>query len=68
MFKTGINSARFDFSGLQEPNVFIKDGYDLQAMSTNGNNCVTSYIAKHKNKRVYGYYDYQKTMYIEEPA
>lgn len=63
---TGINGTPFDFSGMKEPKTFIEDGYDLQAMSANGRNHVTSYIAKHKGRRVYGYYDYQKAKYVEE--
>ncbi|MGX1195796.1 hypothetical protein [Metabacillus sp. SLBN-84] len=64
--KTGINGALFDFSGMKDPDTFIKDGYQLQAASTNGRNHVTSYIARLKNKRVYGFYDYQKGQYAEE--
>lgn len=66
--KTGINGTSFDFSGMKEPSAFLNDGYDLKAMSTNGRNHVTSYIAKHNERRVYGHYDYQKAEYIEEPA
>ncbi|WP_078598628.1 hypothetical protein [Evansella clarkii] len=58
----------FDFSNLKEPDQFQKEGYRLQAMSTNGNNHVTSYIAKKDNRRVYGYYNYQDAAYIEEPV
>lgn len=65
---TGINGTPFDFSGMKEPETFIKGGYNLQAMSTNGRNHVTSYLAKHKGKRVHGHYDYQKAEYIEEPT
>jgi septal ring-binding cell division protein DamX len=64
--KQGVNGALFDFSGMKEPEALIRDGYRLQASSTSGRNHVTSYIAKHKGRRVYGYYDYQKAEYIEE--
>lgn len=64
--KRGVNGALFDFSGMKEPEVLIRDGYQLQAASTNGRNHVTSYIAKRKGRRVYGHYDYQKAEYIEE--
>ncbi|MCC2248920.1 hypothetical protein JUJ52_02975 [Virgibacillus sp. AGTR] len=64
--KKGLNNAPFDFSDMKDPDAFVNNGYQLQAMSTNGNNLISSYIAKYKGKRIYGYYDYQKGEYIEE--
>lgn len=64
--KRGINGVLHDFSGMKEPEAFIQDGYRMQAASTNGRNHVTSYIARRKGRRVYGYYDYQKAEYVEE--
>lgn len=64
--KRGVNGVLFDFSGMKEPETFIRDGYQLQASSTNGRNHVTAYIAKRKGLRVHGHYDYQKAEYVEE--
>lgn len=64
--KRGRKGTLFDFSGMREPDAFINDGYQLQAVSTNGINYVTSFIATHQDQRVYGYYDYQKARYVEE--
>jgi len=64
--KRGRHGSTFDFSGMKEPDAFIKDGYQLQSMATNGMNYVTSFIATLKGRRIYGYYDYQKAQYVEE--
>lgn len=64
--KRGRNGTTFDFSGMKEPDTFTKNGYQLQAVSTNGINYVTSFIAMHEGRRIYGYYDYQKAQYVEE--
>lgn len=66
--KKGINGILHDFSGMKEPEAFSQNGYHLQAMSTNGRNHVTSYIAKHKGRRIYGRYNYQTAKYVEEIA
>jgi hypothetical protein len=54
----------FNYEGMKETRDFI--GYNFLAISTNGANRLTAYIAKIKGRKIYGFYDYQLGEYVEE--
>ena len=43
-------------------------GYKFLAYSSNGTFAITSYIAKVKGRKVYGYFSWKLGKYIEEPC
>lgn len=47
-------------------NDFTKDGYNILACSSDGNFMVTSYIAKRRGRKIYGYFNHKKGEYVEQ--
>ena len=53
----------FNFDGMKRIEHFIENGYKFKSYS--GNVKIKSYIAKKNNNMIYGFYDYQKGIYVE---